>query len=373
MKKILLGLLVAAPFLAYAQNPVPYTLKGKIGKLSAPAKIYLLRGTLVMDSTTFSNGAFELKGTTDIPREAELVVQRNGRLSNAFSGSTDRKRVYLEAAPVVLTSPDSLVHATVKGGAVNQDFQRLEVSRKPLISRIQAMGAEYGKATEQQRQTPEFQERMQAKGAAIFKDYEQAHLAFIKANPASWVSLNTLLQVQQPQYAQVAPLFEALSPALKNSAPARQYGEMLQRIKLVAIGAQAPNFSQKTPDGKIVSLADYRGKYVLVDFWASWCGPCRAENPAVTKVYNEYKGRNFDILGVSLDKDNARDKWVKAIEEDHLTWTQVSDLLGWQNEAARLYQVQGIPQNFLIDPSGKIVATNLRGDALKTTLAQFIK
>ena len=148
---------------------------------------------------------------------------------------------------------------------------------------------------------------------------------------------------------------------------------MVAALKNVGIGQPAPGFSQNTPEGKMVSLADYRGKYVLVDFWASWCGPCRAENPAVTKVYNEYKGRNFDILGVSLDNKKTREKWVQAIADDHLAWTQVSDLKGFENAAAQRYAVHGIPQNFLVGPDGKIVAVNLRGESLKATLAQLIK
>ena len=112
---------------------------------------------------------------------------------------------------------------------------------------------------------------------------------------------------------------------------------------------------------------------VIVDFWASWCGPCRQENPALTKVYNEYKGHNFDIIGVSLDDEKGRAKWLKAVQDDHLAWTQVSDLRGLQNEAAQRYHIQAIPQNFLIDPNGKIVAANLRGDELQAMLARYIK
>ncbi|RZL09309.1 MAG: TlpA family protein disulfide reductase [Hymenobacter sp.] len=160
---------------------------------------------------------------------------------------------------------------------------------------------------------------------------------------------------------------------MKSSPPGRQYGEMLQVSKLTAIGAQAPVFTQATPDGRQVSLSDYRGKYVLVDFWASWCGPCRAENPAVIKAYNTFKSRNFDILSVSLDEENGREKWLKAIQDDQLTWTQVSDLRGWANEAAKRYGVQSIPQNYLLDPTGKIVAANLRGDELQAKLAQLLK
>ena len=177
---------------------------------------------------------------------------------------------------------------------------------------------------------------MQAQFEAFNKEFAQAHRAFIKANPNSWVSLGAIASMgflESPTYAVYGPLYEAFSPALKNSPPGRQFGERLQVLKTVAVGAQAPAISQKTPAGKVVSLADYRGKYVLVDFWASWCGPCRAENPALTKVYNEYKNRNFDILGVSID-EKGRGKWLKAVKEDNLAWTQVSDLRGTKNEAA---------------------------------------
>jgi peroxiredoxin len=176
-----------------------------------------------------------------------------------------------------------------------------------------------------------------------------------------------------PEYAVVGPLYEALSPTLKNTPQGRYYGELVQELKNVAIGAQAPAFTQKTPDGKTVSLADFRGKYVLIDFWASWCKPCREDNPALVKAYTTYKGRNFEILGVSLDSEESREKWVKAIQEDHLSWPQVSDLRGWKNEAARSYAVHAVPQNYLIDPSGKIVAANLRGEKLTAALAQYLK
>ncbi|TGD83078.1 TlpA disulfide reductase family protein [Hymenobacter wooponensis] len=375
MKKHLLGLLLFAPWLASAQTSAPFTIKGKLGTLNAPAKVYLVRGMTVADSATLKNGVFELKGTTEVPITADLVFRPKGRLTSMY-GPLDRTRVFLEPGTLLVTSPDSLAHATLKGGPATTDYVRLGESIKPVLAKIEAFGAEAQKATEQQRKDPAYQEQMRDKFEAVNKQIANAHYAFVKANPNSWASLDALLGMQMmdlPQYNTVGPLYEALSPTLKNSPQGREYGELVRGLKAVAIGAQAPDFSQKTPEGKTVSLRDYRGKYVLVDFWASWCGPCRQENPSVAKAYNEYKGRNFEVLGVSLDNEKDKAKWVKAIQDDQLPWTQVSDLRGWENEAARMYQVRGIPQNYLIDPSGKIIAANLKGADLRTMLAQHIK
>jgi peroxiredoxin len=364
MNKYLLGLLLLAPGLVAAQAATPFVIKGKVGELNAPAKIYLVYGPQVLDSATLKNGTFEIKGTTDWPRSAALVLARKGRLGDNSTGQAyfqapARSFLFLEPSPVVVTSADSLTHACITGGPQTAAYLRLQSALQPVTKKIKAAAAKKTSTKE------EF--------AALDKEFAQVGFAFIKANPTAWASLELLGQLRMtvpPQYAEAAPLYEAFSPELKNSPPGRFYGEILQSLKLTALGAEAPNFTQQTPDGKQVSLSDYRGKYVLVDFWASWCGPCRQENPAVIKAYN---GRNFDILSVSLDKEDGRAKWLKAIQDDQLAWTQVSDLHGWENEAAKRYGVQSIPQNFLIDPTGKIVATNLHGNELQAKLAQFFK
>jgi len=142
--------------------------------------------------------------------------------------------------------------------------------------------------------------------------------------------------------------------------------------KTIWVGKQAPEISLPDTEGRTVKLSSFRGKYVLVDFWASWCGPCRRENPNVVEAYNRFRNKNFTILGVSLDRPGQKEAWIKAIVDDNLNWTHVSDLKFWQSEVVPVYQVGSIPFNVLVDPEGKVVAENLRGNALEQKLQQVL-
>ena len=162
-----------------------------------------------------------------------------------------------------------------------------------------------------------------------------------------------------------------ISPALADCPYVKDLDGIIGQLENVQIGKTAPEFSLPDTAGVTVSLSDFRGKYVLLDFWASWCPPCRRENPNVVKAFQDYKDKNFTIIGISLD--NNKDKWLKAIADDNLTWTHVSDLKYWDSEIPALYGVRGIPANVLLDPDGVIIAKNITGEDLPNTLKEVIK
>ncbi len=204
--------------------------------------------------------------------------------------------------------------------------------------------------------------------------YDKA--AILLGNQPPSLGLINMLQNSQEfdrdkYYSVYAGAAEKFSKAWPNSYYAKEFVKYVEVLKKTAVGQPAPEISLPDPNGKLVTLSSYRGKYVLVDFWAKWCGPCRKENPNLVKAYRTFKGKDFDILGVSLDRN--REDWLKAIQEDKLAWTHISDLKFWGSQAAADYNITAIPFSILVDPNGIIVAKNLRGSALSKKLTEVLK
>ncbi|MGC9151537.1 MAG: redoxin domain-containing protein [Microbacter sp.] len=373
MKKLFFLLASAFPVMLMAQS-IPFTVNGNVDHLNAPAKAYLTFRNgfkTVIDTADIVQGAFHFNGKLDEPTQAYLLIDHDG--TGVKRSGNDMLPLYLEAGIIKVESLDSVSNATISGSELNNLNQALLNELKPIEAKQKALYNRYKTATPEQQQSKQFISQIEDEFNVLDAEQKTVIKKFIQSHPESIVSLDALKSLggYTPDYNEVAPLFASLSDKVKNTQAGKAYGDMLNQLKTVAIGSMAPDFTQNDTLGHPVKLSDFRGKYVLLDFWASWCGPCRRENPNVVKVYNEFKNKNFTILSVSLDNENGRQAWLDAIHKDGLTWTQVSDLQYWNNAAAQLYQVRSIPQNFLIDPQGKIIAKDLRGDALYDKLVQI--
>jgi thiol-disulfide isomerase/thioredoxin len=377
MKKLLFLLTVLLPLFAVAQVGGTFTIKGKAGNLNAPAQVYLLYqlgANKVADSSAVINGDFSFTGNTLNPVNAFLVMDHKGvGMAKLNEATADVFTFFLDKGETTITTPDSISKAKITGSLINEENSKLLTQIKAIEAEAIKLNTEIQAAPKDKQSSNEYQAEMQAKFKVLQTRHRSALQTFIVTHPNSYLSiiaLNTLDSKADPFESE--SLFNALSAELKATEAAKVLKGSIDRAKISAVGAIAPEFTQNDTRGLPVKLSTFKGKYLLIDFWASWCGPCREANPTIVRLFNKYKTRNFTILGVSLDRPGAKNDWLAAIKNDGLVWTQVSDLKFWENSAAQLYSVSAIPSNFLIDPTGKIIARDLRGIDLENKLAEVL-
>ena len=377
MKKIFFYIIALLPSLAFAQTTSTFTIQGKVGSLNSPVRAYLfyqLGANKIIDSADIIQGSFKFTGSVMDPSQALLVIDHKG-LGSAFldEKSLDGLSLYLEKGTfAVVSTTDSIAKAQITGSTVNDGYKKLMADLTPIIAKAKQMKAEESAVPAAQQNTEEFQNAQDIKHKALAAQQTAIFEKFIKENPNNYMSLIVLSSLgPSPDYVVLDGLFNSLSQNIKDTEQGKSIRKGIDGLKSTSLGAVAPDFTQNDVNDKPVTLSSFRGKYVLLDFWASWCGPCRQENPNVVKEFNKFKTKNFTIIGVSLDKADGKAAWLAAIKNDGLNWTQVSDLSFWSNQVAVLYAVQSIPHNFLIDPTGKIIAKDLRGNDLDNKLSEI--
>lgn len=380
MLKILVTAVIGlAAFSVNAQNG--FSIKGKISARHNGQKVmleYNTRTKQIKDSAVVRNGAFSFKGKVNEVVKAYLALrplkERKGPPTLDYILSRNDQDFFLENKNFTVQGAN-IYTAQIKGGPAQTDFLQLKAQLNALEVKSRSLSEQMirsrfnKKEEENDEEAPnEFAPKLQL----IYTEMARIQDAFIQHHPDSYVSLYLINERNEGaiEPAKLEPALNALSPRMKGTAAGKNLQARLEMAKKTDIGQQAMDFTQNNTKGEPVSLSSLKGKYVLVDFWASWCSPCRAENPEVLKAYQKFKDRNFEIIAISLD--DKKEPWLKAIETDGLPWLQVSDLKGWQNAVARLYGVTSVPQNFLLGPDGKILAKNLRGEELQKELEKIL-
>lgn len=377
MKKILVCAALFGTTAAFAQTGKTLLITGSVTDVKdTVSKVfvsYRVNDTRVTDSAVVKDGKYSFKKELTEPVRALLYVDYNSTRPELAHRvfNRDAKYVFVQpGVPVTVNSKDSFANALVKGGSINTEQQKIEAQEKVYDAKMEPLYTEFNAARKAGDKVKTAAVEKQIDALDSIKT-EEVYGKYIKANPTSPIAVFVLKDYAG--YAinadKISPMFDKLPAAQKQYGFAKEFKAQIDIAAKTGIGKMAMDFTQTDTLGNPVALNSFKGKYVLLDFWASWCGPCRRENPNVVAAYNKYHDKGFNILSVSLDQPGAKEKWMKAIHDDNLTWTHVSDLQFWDNAVAKEYGIQSIPQNFLIDPTGKIVGKDLRGEDLDAKLA----
>ncbi|WP_019039333.1 TlpA disulfide reductase family protein [Psychroflexus tropicus] len=317
-----------------------------------------------LDTTQVQNNTFEFD-LKEVNQDINLI-QIEGVNGNLIF-INDAESIKVEA------SKDNLRSSKIEAGQHNKLLKKYINLITSYSKEKNFIKSEQQKAIQQQDEIAVLDYRLDLE--AIDKEANEASINFIKENTHSIVGMMALSDAMSSKSIplnKMKSLYDNYKGEVKDTPLGKKLGQNIAKIGATDIGAEAPQFSGPNPDGDIISLDEAMGKVTLIDFWASWCKPCRIENPNIVSIYNDYKDSGFNVIGVSLDKPNRKDAWEKAIADDNLEWNHVSNLKHWQEPIAQKYGVRAIPAAFLIDENGIIIGKDLRGDDLRNKVKEAL-